>query len=276
MHLVPVGKNILEEFGRSVPDKLKQMPGGFHVTKRVMRVMILKSVRRRESIQPEDRVSGIVHRPIEGVVRAVIHRIQDLQDIQSRVPVELGCKDIRLKRLVEGLPQEVLVEAHRVVTGPCGRGPRLDEALNLLHHFEPAWQRRIRQLVDRDSGDSHCPWRRQYVRSQPTAHVHAFQRLEVVICKECRKLQGLIVRGRRAGGLKVVEGERHRGQFTAHRSGTKDHHVAREIHACPLRPSALPKPVEQSSTSTKASSGRRDRQSLERRMVGMVLGETMV
>ena len=182
-----------------------------------MRVVIPKAVRRCESVQPEDFVPIGVHRPLEGFVRAQMHRIQDLQDIQSRVPVELGRKDIRLKRLVEGLPQKVLVEAHRVVAGPRGWSPRLDEALYLLHHFEPAWQRRVRKPVNLDPSDRECPRRRQYVRSKPTAQVHAFERPEVVIRKNRRKLQRLIVRGRRSGGFEIVEGERHRGQSTAHR-----------------------------------------------------------
>ena len=88
-----------------------------------------------------------------------ISGIDSRQNVKARVAIELRGVNVRRQVLVEGLPQHLLVELHRVVTHPDRRRPSLGELGQLLRKLKQRRQVWVSQLIRGDAGCCGSPVR---------------------------------------------------------------------------------------------------------------------
>lgn len=87
----------------------------------------------------------------------MLDRVQRCQDVEPGVSVELGCEDVGLQVLIEGLAQHLLIEMNAVKPRPCGGRPARDQGRYLLRELEELRQFRIQQLCWAHTGDRERP-----------------------------------------------------------------------------------------------------------------------
>ena len=138
----------------------------------------------------------------------LMYRQRQAHDIETAVSV--GVRKIgRQQRLVEGLPKQVLVELQAVEAGKDRGRPCRELLMDCGRHVEVGWERRVRQLVQRDARDDQRAGCREDVRLDATADLEAIDLIQRIVGPDRRKLQDLVVEGVAARCFGVVEYERH-------------------------------------------------------------------
>ena len=109
--------------------------------------------------------------------------------------MELGREDIRLEILVESLPENLLVELHRVVSNPGCWRPSFCQLDDTLRKLEERGQRRVGDLRGHHARQGQRLRSRDDVGRKATAQVDALNLGEVFVGPDRRELQGLIKLG---------------------------------------------------------------------------------
>ena len=148
---------------------------------------------RGQTIQLEGGAAGIVGRPIQQSRITAPHSIDGCQDVEPVVAVELGRVNVRLQVLIEGLPQNLLIETDGVEAHPCCGGPTFDQLHDGLGKLEQGRQCRVNQLRGRHAGDDQRLRCRNDVRGDAAAQIDALNLNEAVIRPDRRKLQRLVI-----------------------------------------------------------------------------------
>ncbi len=109
-------------------------------------VMGVEAIGRGQTIQLEGGAAGMIGRPMHQTWIAAPHGIDSSQNFEAIVAVELGGVNVRLQVLVEGLPQNLFIEADGVEAHLCRGCPMYDRLHDGLGKLEQGRQCAVKQL----------------------------------------------------------------------------------------------------------------------------------
>lgn len=114
----------------------RQMDGRLDVPKRIMGIVRVEPVGRRKPVKLEAPPARIIGWPGKQIRIADEGGVNGGQNVKARVAVELCGVNVRQEVLIEGLPQDLLIELHGVVADPDRGRPAFGQLGHLLRKVQ--------------------------------------------------------------------------------------------------------------------------------------------